>query len=60
MDMQTKDKTWWLHIDGGGRIIATALTRESLRLLRPREDEGERVIEVAEVRATEQESVDDG
>ena len=50
-------RTWWLHVDGSGRIVSAAATRRGAHVFRPRED-GERVIEVAEVQSTECRSVD--
>lgn len=57
IDYKSKGQTWWLHIDGEGRIVSTVATRGALRVLKPREEEGERVIEVSEVQATESESL---
>jgi len=52
-------RTWWLHVDGSGRIVSAAATRRGAYVFRPRED-GERVIEVAEVQSTEYQSKDSG
>jgi hypothetical protein len=54
---ESEGQTWWLHIDGEGRIVSTAATRGALRVLKPREEEGERVIEVSEVSHAESKSI---